>query len=127
MKTSIFINDIRFHTFHGVMTQERAVGADFTVSVRLGYDFTQAMKTDDVADTISYADVYELLKAEMAVPSNLLEHAAGRMVECLKVRFPEIHTTPLSLTKLNPPMGADCAGAGVEIHWTSLNNDKTLV
>ncbi|MGM9703165.1 MAG: dihydroneopterin aldolase [Prevotella sp.] len=126
MKTSIFINDIRFHAHHGVMPQERVVGADFTVSVRLGYDFSLAASTDDVADTISYADVYELLRDEMAIASKLLEHVAGRMVDSLRSRFPAIHSIDLSLTKLNPPMGADCSGAGVEIHWTSLNNDKTL-
>ena len=30
-------------------------------------------QTDDVADTVSYADVYEAVKAEMEVPSKLLE------------------------------------------------------
>ena len=108
------------------MPQERVVGADFIVSVRLGYDFTKAAETDNIADTLSYAEVYELLKKEMATPSKLLEHAAGRMVESLRKNFPEIHSIDLSLTKLNPPMGADCEGAGVEMHWTSLNNDKTL-
>lgn len=126
MKTSVFINNIRFHAQHGVMPQERVVGADFIVSVRLGYDFTKAAETDNIADTLSYAEVYELLKKEMETPSKLLEHAAGRMVESLRKTFPEIHSIDLSLTKLNPPMGADCEGAGVEMHWTSLNNDKTL-
>ena len=65
----IFLREVRFHACHGVLPQEQAVGTDFLVSVRLGVDFTDAMETDDVADTVSYADVYELLKREMAALS----------------------------------------------------------
>lgn len=121
----IFLREVRFHACHGVLPQEQAVGTDFLVSVRLGVDFTDAMETDEVADTVSYADVYELLKREMAVTSRLLEHVAGRMVKALREAFPEVTSIELSIEKINPPMGADCKGAGVEICWSSLNNDKT--
>ena len=36
--------------------------------------------------------------------------------------FPEIQKLQLSITKVNPPMGADSDGAGVEV---VLTNDKT--
>ena len=119
MNNYIFLSDVRFHAFHGVMPQERTVGADFAVSVRIGYDFSQAAHTDEVADTLSYADVFDILKEEMAVPSRLLEHVAGRMVNAIRQKFVKVESIDLTLTKLNPPMGADCAGAGVEMHWTS--------
>ena len=38
--------------------------------------------------------------------------------------FPQVTGVDVTLTKLNPPMGADCAGASVELH---LINDKTKV
>ena len=121
----IFLRDVRFHACHGALPQEQAVGTDFIVSVRLGVDFSDAMETDDVADTVSYADVYELLKQEMSVTSRLLEHVAGRMVKAIRDAFPTVTSIALSIEKINPPMGADCKGAGVEICWSSLNNDKT--
>ncbi len=97
------------------MGQERVVGGDFVVSLKIGYDFSRAMQSDDIADTLSYADVYDVVRREMAVPSNLLENVAGRIVESLLRRFPEIMSLWLRLMKVNPPMGADCDGAGVEI------------
>ena len=121
----IYLRDVRFHACHGVMPQEQAVGADFVVSVKLGVDFSKAAETDSVEDTVSYADVYELLKEEMNKTSKLLEHVAGRMVKTIRQRFPQVFSISLQLTKINPPMGADCAGAGVEVCWSSLNNDKT--
>ena len=63
----------------------------------------------------SYADVYEAVKAEMAVPSRLLEHVCGRIMDRLFRDFPQIEEITLKLAKRNPPMGADIEAAGVEI------------
>ncbi len=119
----IELQDVRFHAFHGVMPQEGRVGADFLVSVRVGIAFEKAMQSDDVEDTLNYAELYQLVQREMAVPSKLLEHVAGRIVKAIVKAFPDVTSIDLKLTKLNPPMGADCAGASVEIH---LINDKTI-
>ena len=78
------------------------------------------METDDVADTLNYAQLYELVRREMDQPSNLLEHVAGRIVKAVNTAFPAVTSIDLKLTKLNPPMGADCRGAGVEIHVSEL-------
>ncbi len=48
-------------------------------------------------------------------PSKLLEHVAGRILQRLFDDFPSISRIRLTLTKENPPMGADCREAGVEI------------
>lgn len=118
----IFLKDLRFHAFHGVMPQERKVGGDFLVSLRMGYDISKAMRTDEVSDTLNYAEVYALVRKEMEQPSALLERVAGRIAEALFAFDPKILSIDLWLTKVNPPMGADCQGAGVELH---LINDKT--
>ena len=118
----IFLKDLRFHAFHGVMPQERKVGGDFLVSLRMGYDISKAMRTDEVSDTLNYAEVYALVRKEMEQPSALLERVAGRIAEALFASDPKILSIDLWLTKVNPPMGAYCQGAGVELH---LINDKT--
>lgn len=118
----IFLKDLRFHAFHGVMPQERKVGGDFLVSLRMGYDISKAMRTDEVSDTLNYAEVYALVRKEMEQPSALLERVAGRIAEALFASDTKILSIDLWLTKVNPPMGADCQGAGVELH---LINDKT--
>ena len=122
MNSRIFIAGLRMRACHGVLPQERIVGGDFEVNLSVEYDITRAMATDDVADTLSYADLSELVRREMAVPSNLLEHVAGRIAKTIIERWPQVQSVSLSITKLNPPMGADCDGAGVELH---LINDKT--
>ena len=122
MSSKIYIRNVRFHAFHGVLPQEGIVGNDYLVNLVLDYDFSSAMKTDDLQGILNYAEVYQKVREEMAVPSKLLEHVAGRIAHRLFSDFPEIQKLQLSITKVNPPMGADSDGAGVEV---VLTNDKT--
>lgn len=118
LQTYIRIEKLRIRAYHGVMPQERVVGGDFMVTIRVGYPWQQAMDNDNVDDTLDYAAVCRLVEDEMAVPSKLLEHVAGRIVKRLTSAFPRVTSIDLWLTKLTPPMGADCDGAGVELHIT---------
>ncbi len=122
MSSKIYLRNVRFHAFHGVLPQEGIVGNDYLVNLVLDYDFSSAMKTDDLQGTLNYAEVYQKVREEMAVPSKLLEHVAGRIAHRLFSDFPEIQKLQLSITKVNPPMSADSDGAGVEV---VLTNDKT--
>lgn len=116
MNSYIFLDNVRFFAYHGVGEQEREVGNEFIISLRLKVDITLATETDNVAHTVSYADVYENVKAEMEIPSALLEHVCGRIVKRLFRTFPAIEGIELKLSKRNPPMGADVDAAGVEVH-----------
>ena len=121
-KSLIHISDLRLHAQHGVLPQERLTGNDYSIDISIGYDISQAMLSDNVDDTLNYAEVYSTIKDEMQQPSKLIEHVAGRITDRLIAEHAEISTIALRITKLNPPMGADCKGAGVEIHVT---NEKT--
>jgi len=114
----ITLRNVRFRAFHGVLPQERQVGGDFLVTLRVGYPLERAMETDDVADTLDYSALYAIVEREMAVPSKLLEHVAERIVKAVTASFPKVTSVDLELTKQNPPIGADCDGAAVEVHFS---------
>lgn len=111
----VHIDGIRLHARHGVLPQEQLTGNDYIINVRASYDISRAMQTDDVADTLNYAEVYNIIKEEMSIPSKLIEHVAGRIADRLMDSYSQISSVMLRITKCNPPMGADCNGAGVEI------------
>ena len=111
----IFLNSVCFYAFHGVMPQEQKVGGEFLVDLRVGYPIDKAMETDEVEDTLNYAELYALVKHEMEIPSRLLEHVAGRISCAIQERFPKVSSIDLKITKKNPPMGVDCDGAGVHV------------
>ena len=118
----IFLNGLRFHAFHGVMPQERLTGNDYRVDLKIDFPLETAVGSDDVNDTLNYATIYTAVKEEMDVPSQLIERVAYRIADRLFRTFKAINEVEIKVEKCNPPMGADCEGAGVELH---LINDKT--
>jgi len=124
-KSSIFLSGVRFYAYHGVMEQERQIGQWFSVDLSVGYDFSPAMSSDNVADTLSYADLLNVVRSEMAVTSQLLEHVGGRIINAVTRAFPKVSSIDLRITKLNPPMGADLDGAGISLHWQSDKNQES--
>lgn len=110
----IQLEDIHFYAYHGVYEQERRDGNDFLVTVRLDMPESKAVKTDQLADTVSYEDVYALVAHEMAIPSQLLEHVAGRIRNSLEQAYPYA-TIHVQIKKKKPPVGGDVAWATIEI------------
>lgn len=114
----ILLNNLHYRARHGVMPQEHVTGNDYTVSLRLGVDVSQAAATDRIEDTVSYADVYRLVSEEMAQESQLIEHVAHRIAQRISRHYPNVSTIDITLTKHNPPIaGADCEGVAVEMHY----------
>ena len=112
----IILQEMRFYAYHGVLPQERVVGGDYTVSVEVDVDVTSAIEHDVVDVTLNYAELYEVVQHEMLTPSDLLEHLAGRIGKAIMTAFPQVKAVDLTVMKDNPPMGADCKGAGIKLH-----------
>lgn len=122
-KSQISLNKVRIYAYHGVLPQEKKVGGWYNVSVTIYYDFSKAIISDNVEDTIDYSAVLGVIKNEMSVPSKLLENLAGRIGKALFSTFPDIEALEISVEKENPPMGSDISGACVLLR---LKNDKTF-
>ena len=114
-QSSIQLHDMRFYAYHGVMEQERRVGGQYLVTLCVKSDLSRAVVSDSVADTVNYAVLYEVVAREMAQPSQLLEHVAGRVAQRVLDVFPQVEQLSIRITKCNPPMGADCQGASVTL------------
>ncbi len=117
MKGYITLERMKFHAHHGVMPQERRVGNDFEVTVCLQYPLDKAAISDDLADTLNYAEVYETVAAEMATPSQLLEHVAGRIIRALSTRFPQIEGGTVTVAKLTPPFKCQMSAVSVSLSF----------
>jgi len=84
------------------------------VSVTLEVPEQRAVDTDDVSDTINYKQVYDIVAEQMAIPSNLLEHVAGRIRRALQRAWPGA-VVNVQIKKKNPPVGGQVAWATIEI------------
>jgi dihydroneopterin aldolase len=105
MNSKIFLSGMEFYAHHGCFEEERQVGAHFKVDVMLEYDATQAVFTDNVAQTVNYQIVYSEIKIIMQQPVNLLETLCQKILNMLQEKFPQIMHAEVSVHKMNPALG----------------------
>lgn len=111
----IELEGIHIYAHHGVMPQEREVGAWFVVDIRLTMNDSTCTENDDITGTVSYADVYSIICNEMEKPSNLLEHVCKRISDSIYSAFAQVESIEIRLCKETPPMGGDRLKAAVSL------------
>lgn len=111
----ISLNNMRFYAYHGVEPQERTVGAWYLINLTMCADISKSLQSDDLKDTLNYAQAARIIKEEMQVPSKLMEHVAGRVVQRLQQEFPSLQRLSFTIAKENPPVCAECNSASITI------------
>lgn len=80
MTDTIEILGVRGYGHHGVLAAERTDGQEFTVDVTLRVSTRAASASDDLADTVNYADIAERVHAHITgKPCALIETLAERI------------------------------------------------
>lgn len=114
MTSKILLENLKIYAYHGVLPEENIIGTYYILNLELHADLWKATETDDLNDTISYADINDLIHAEMKIQSKLLEHVAGRIINKIEEKFPDITFIKIKITKTSPPMQGEIDGASVE-------------
>ena len=70
MLDKIYVNKMEFYGYHGVLPEENKLGQRFRVDLMVETDLKQAGVTDELEESISYADLYQVCKE--IVEGNLL-------------------------------------------------------
>ena len=112
---NIELRDVHIYAHHGVMQQEREIGAWFVIDIKLMMNDWSCTENDNINGTVSYADVYEIICDEMKQPSDLLEHVCKRICEKLYSAFAQVEGIEITLCKETPPMGGDRLKAAVTV------------
>lgn len=104
-RDEIRIRGLRIFAHHGVFAEETRLGQTFVVNATL---FTSTQKgglADDLADTISYADVCLFLTEYLQKNTwKLLEAAVEHTCRALLLRFPLLRKVELELEKPSAPI-----------------------
>lgn len=73
----MFLTGMQFYGRHGVFHEEKAMGQKFIIDVELSLDLKKAGLSDDIANTLNYADIYAIVKNITTMQSfNLIEALA---------------------------------------------------
>ena len=117
MNTGILeLEGMEFRAYHGCLERERVAGNDFVVDFRGEMDMSAAAESDRLEDAVNYALIYDVVEEEMAKPSDLLEHVAGRIVKALKEKFPEFIKFSVRVSKRRPPVNGVVQWSRVTLH-----------
>jgi 7,8-dihydroneopterin aldolase/epimerase/oxygenase len=102
---TIRIEGMDFFAYHGCFTEESIIGTRFEVDLTVKVDTDQAEVSDNLHHTVNYLTLFETVKKEMDVRSNLLENVAHRIMSAIRNRFPVVTFIEVKVSKLNPPLG----------------------
>lgn len=105
-KCFIELNDIRIFAHHGCLAEETLIGADYRVELKVECSVDNALISDDLNDTVDYVELLSIIKAEMKIPSKLLEHVAERIMKRL-LNIDKISHVNLKICKQNPPINGN--------------------
>jgi len=101
----ITVEGIRVFAHHGHLPEEAVLGGHFIVNVWVEADTTEVEKTDDLNDTVDYVKIIEIVKQQMAIRSNMIEHPAKRIVDAI-LPLNKVQKVKVEVEKIQPPIDA---------------------
>ncbi|KAG7535255.1 Dihydroneopterin aldolase/epimerase domain [Arabidopsis thaliana x Arabidopsis arenosa] len=117
MGDKLILRGLKFYGFHGAIPEEKTLGQMFMLDIDAWMCLKKAGLSDNLADSISYVDIYNLAKEVVEGSSrNLLERVAGLIASKTLEAFPQITAVRVKLWKPNVPLiqsGLDYLGVEI--------------
>jgi 7,8-dihydroneopterin aldolase/epimerase/oxygenase len=112
----IILKEMEFYGYHGVFPEENKLGQRFRVSVELHLDLRKPGQSDNLEDSVNYADVYSISKSVVeGEPLNLVEALAERISSEILRTFAVVESCKITLIKPDPPIPGHYQSVAVEI------------
>lgn len=104
-RDSIRLTGLTATGHHGVFDFEKREGQTFRVDVELTVDFRAAGRSDDLADTVSYVEIAELVQAGITgAPFDLIEALAEHLARAILRSDERIAATEVTVHKPQAPL-----------------------
>jgi 7,8-dihydroneopterin aldolase/epimerase/oxygenase len=112
---TIKLKNIRTFSYHGCLVEEGKIGSDYSVDLEVKTDLRKSCISDDLADTVDYVLLNQIIVEEMAIRSDLLEHVAYRIIIRIFAEAPSVSRIKIGVSKINPPIGGDVEAVTIEL------------
>lgn len=114
----IEVRGLELLVYCGVLPEEQARRQPFRFDLDLYLNMSNAGRSDDLADTVNYGEVADLLAAKLGEERFfLLERMAHRTVELI-LEDPLVEEVTVTARKMRPPVPVHVDTTGVRIHRT---------
>lgn len=111
-----------FHSKHGVFPEEEVLGARYEVDVFITTSILKSGISDQLADTIDYSKIYQLIKKRMQERYKLLESLAYQLAHEILSSDNRIQKVKIKISKLHPPLGGLCNATSIEYSTDETEN-----
>jgi len=112
----LIMSRMAFYGYHGVFPEENKLGQQFYVDVELGLPLAKAGMSDDVADTVNYAEVYNTIQGVVEGQTfHLIEALAENIASAVLQTYTSINEITVRVLKPNPPFKIFFDGVTVEL------------
>lgn len=112
----IIIHDLVINACHGVNEEEKTQKQPFSISVEIVTDIGEAVKNDDITQTVSYSAVCKQIKTVVeSTTYNLIETLADTLACSIACRYYNITSVKVLLKKMEPPMKVKPNYVAVEV------------
>jgi len=112
----IRVNGIKALGYHGVLPHEAIEGQEFSVDLLVTLDLRAASLSDDLTETINYADLaqiaYDNIVGERV---QLIERLAGRIAEEISSAYSQITSVSVTVHKPHAPVNVNFEDISVTI------------
>lgn len=107
---------MEFYAYHGVYPEENRLGQRFKVDAELQLSLKKAGETDDLTQSVNYAEVYTICKEIMEKRTfQLVETVAETIAKQILEKFPNVNECTIKVVKPNPPIPGHYNYVAVEI------------
>ena len=112
----IRINNMAFNTYNGVFAEEKKLGQKIEIDCEMDYPIETMVKTDELEETVSYADVYETIAEFVAHHNyNLIESLANNLQHELFKTYPMLNGIRLRIRKYSVPIAGIFDNVEIEV------------
>ncbi len=94
------------------------IGSDYRVDLDVYADLSQPSLSDKLQETVDYVHLNKIVREEMAIRSNLLEHVAKRILDRIFLELDMVNEAKVEVAKINPPMGGDVESVSVKLEYS---------
>lgn len=113
----IILKDLGFYGYHGLMNEEKTLGQRFFIDLQCGLDLSGPALTDSIGRTVSYAEIYDVVKDAFETRRmHLIEAVAQNIVDAIFQGFQEVNWIIIRIRKPEAPIAMVRGEAAIELH-----------
>lgn len=116
MTDKIILAGLEFFGYHGAIEEEQSLGQRFEVDLELYTDLAQAGQSDELAHSVSYAEVFEVVnEIVIGPPYKLIEALAENISSAVLATFPRVQGLKVVVKKPGAPIKGKFKYMAVEL------------